>query len=510
MFRQYFRAVTAFRGCQMADTSQRASPFRHHGTGLLVVGIASLIIGALSRMLATRGELWLDELWSLLHVTPIANPFEIFTKVKHDNNHLLNSLWMWICVQTGEPSSFNVRLPSLVCGIALLIVLLKQTSSAAERATNTLWLVLVACSYPVTLYCSEARGYSLVLLCAVIGYRCLDSLLRNPEDDTAIKVFGVAGVVGCLSHAIYVLFLAPALAWLFWRAGMSPLKHNSRNLIRYGMLPPVVTASILTLTFYTGMEIGGGPLLPYLEVAATTISVAFGGVALSSVNVDVTGWSLFFAITVVTVCALELVAWIRSGDPRAILVTLILTTPWIAVAVLQPHFILPRYFIIQVVFAYLVAARFLVRLSRQGSLGVVVCATLVAAYVGSSGLHISDLVTRGRSHFVEIFATLGDKKDSTPITVGGDQDFQNSLRLAYAGKSANNLTYVPNYRTSVEPPTFVIRESLDAYEEFPRTFSTTQGVRYEKVKSYKAPLLNGSHVSIYQLTRNPRDAIAGQ
>lgn len=483
----------------MADTSRRASWFRHRGAGAVLFGIAALVVGSILRMLATRGELWIDELWSLLHVSTITNPVEIFTKVKHDNNHLLNSLWMWACVQLGAPSSLNVRLPSLVCGLLLLYAILRQTRSNDEKAANIVWLGLVAFSYPIMLYGTEARGYSLSLLCALLGYLSLVRLLRDPDDDRAIKIFGLVGVMGCLSHAIYVLFLAPAFLWVVWRVSSSPLKDNSRSVLRYGLAPPILTAGILTLTFYTGMEIGGAPLLPYLEVAATTISVAFGGGALSSVNADVTGWSLFLVVSIVTVSCIELIAWIRSGDPRAILIALILATPWVAVAVSQPHFILPRYFIIQLLFAYLLVARFLVRLMNQGKFGTIVCATLVAAYLAGNTLHTYQLISRGRSHFVEIFTALRKNSGNIPVSVGGDQDYQNALRMAYAGMTPHDINYVNDYLTSTESPHFIIRESIEPYEVFPDTFRTPQGTRYQKVKSYRAPLLNGSNVCIYEI-----------
>ena len=55
-----------------------------------------MVAGLMLRVFATGGELWLDEVWSLLKIADLTSPLEILTKVKHDNNHLLNSLWMWV------------------------------------------------------------------------------------------------------------------------------------------------------------------------------------------------------------------------------------------------------------------------------------------------------------------------------------------------------------------------------------------------------------------------------
>lgn len=465
-----------------------------------LVGFMAIVAGAVLRCAAVNGELWLDELWSLLKVSDLSNPIDILTKVKHDNNHILNSLWMWLWGAT-QPS-FVYRIPALLCSLLLLLALYpRKRTTHPETAVMIVWLTLVALSYPLTLYGSEARGYSLVVLCAALAYLSLTKLVAHPFDLRAIVTFALCGIVGCLSHAIYVLFLAPAVAWLIWRVAVSRLRDNSRALLWYGIVPPIGVALLLILTFYRGMEIGGAPLMPYLEVAASTISVSFGGEALSSVNAHVTGWSVFLALFVTVICLIELVAWLRSGDPLAYLVGLILVTPWIAVAVIQPHFILPRYFIIQVLFAYLVTARFLERLARQGTFGAMVATVLVLTFTAAQVRHTLNLVAVGRSHFVQIFEAIASGVPNSERTVGGDQDFQNGLRLAYARKVAPetaSITYVSNYRSASSPPHFVIREALDAYEELSNEWRSPQGALYREFRRYPAPPLNGSYVTVYE------------
>ncbi len=484
----------------MPDTSLTTASAPHRPTLIALVGLLAIITGISLRCAAVSGELWLDELWSLLKVSDLSNPVDIVTTVKHDNNHILNSLWMWLWGAT-QPS-FVYRIPALACSLILLVALYpRKRAKHLETTVMIVWSTLVAFSYPLTLYGTEARGYSLVVLCAALAYLSLRKLLMNPFDPRAIAMFALCGIVGCLSHAIYVLFLAPAVAWLIWRVAVSRLRDNSRALLWYGIVPPIGVALLLILTFYRGMEIGGAPLMPYLEVAASTISVSFGGEALSSVNVNVTGWSVFLAIFVTVTCLVEIVAWMRSGDPLAYLVGLVLVTPWLAVAVIQPHFILPRYFIIQVLFAYLLAARFLERLARQGTFGAMVATVLVLTFTAAQVRHTLNLVAVGRSHFVQIFEAIASGVPNSERTVGGDQDFQNGLRLAYARKVAPetaSITYVSNYRSASSPPHFVIREALDAYEEFSTDWRSPQGVLYRQLRRYPASQLSGSHVTVYE------------
>ena len=486
----------------MSDTTHTASSFRHGPSLSLFVGCIAVLAGLALRIAATDGELWLDEVWSLLKVSNLSNPIEIFTEVKHDNNHLLNSLWMWVWGPLQEP--FVYRIPSLLCSAGLLLLILWRGCEGESSRSTALWVSLIAFSYPLTLYGTEARGYALTLLCAALAFISLTRLETSPVDRRAILTFAFTGIVGCLSHAIYALFLAPSVLWLLWRATRTPMIGNSRAILWSGVVPPVMIACALTLTFYRNMEIGGAPLLPYLEVAASTTSVSFGGETLSSINPEVAGWNLFLGLTVTLVCIAELVAWIRSGSAIAWLVALILITPWIAVSVLQPHFILPRYFIIQILFAYLLAARFLDRLTRQGRLGAAIGLLLVGGFIIGNASRALTLAEVGRSHFVAIFESIAPQDEDGTVTVGGDQDFQNNLRLSYARTIAphtSRISYISNYRNAVTPPRFIVRETLETYEFFPSEFTSAQGMRYHEVQRYRAPQLNGSHVTVYELTK---------
>jgi hypothetical protein len=459
------------------------------------------LFGLLLRVAATGGELWLDEVWSLIKVSTLSNPVEIFTTVKHDNNHLLNSLWMWVSGPARSPRIY--RAPSLLFS-ALLLALLLRRSVKEEPRVSAIWLTFVSFSYPIILYGTEARGYALTVFCAVLAFLSMLRITTVPSDWRAIIAFAIAGIVGSLSHAIYALFLAPAVVWLIWQLRSSILKPHARAILWGGIAPPLLVACGLTVTFYRDMEIGGAPLLPYLEVAASTISVSFGGETLSSVDPAVTGWNLFLGFAVIIMCGSELIAWLRSGSPLALLVALIVVTPWIAVTILQPHFILARYFIIQVVFAYLLAARFLDRLIRQGRFGAVVASLLLGAFIVGNTSHTLTLARSGRSHFVAIFDALATQDAQGVVTVGGDQDFQNGIRLAYASMvvpSTSRLSYVANYRTTRPPPRYIIRETLESYEVMPREFTLVPGALYQEIQRYRAPQLNGSHVTVYELSR---------
>src|SRR5215813_11426405 len=75
-------------------------------------------IGAAVRLAATRGDLWLDEIWTLTLLEPLRSPLAIVTEVHHDNNHILNSLFMWFLRPLG--SDWAYRLPAWIAGVATI------------------------------------------------------------------------------------------------------------------------------------------------------------------------------------------------------------------------------------------------------------------------------------------------------------------------------------------------------------------------------------------------------
>src|SRR5512135_3181929 len=66
------------------------------GTGALWLGAAGamVLVGAVLRALAARGDLWLDEIWSIEWARKAGSFLGVFTNVHVDNNHYLNTLFL--------------------------------------------------------------------------------------------------------------------------------------------------------------------------------------------------------------------------------------------------------------------------------------------------------------------------------------------------------------------------------------------------------------------------------
>src|SRR5262245_23602353 len=84
----------------------------------LWIALAILAVAAVGlRLAAMRGDLMLDEIWTLLILAVLESGWEIFS-FNHDNNHILNSLAMY-CLGPAMPP-IVYRLPATVAGCAAL------------------------------------------------------------------------------------------------------------------------------------------------------------------------------------------------------------------------------------------------------------------------------------------------------------------------------------------------------------------------------------------------------
>jgi len=86
---------------------ERANPL-----GLVV--LAAVAAGFCLRIVAAKGDLWLDEIWTLRLLEPINSLGDVFFKVHHDNNHFFNSAWIWL-IGPGAPILL-MRLPAILLG----------------------------------------------------------------------------------------------------------------------------------------------------------------------------------------------------------------------------------------------------------------------------------------------------------------------------------------------------------------------------------------------------------
>src|SRR4051812_25830502 len=276
-----------------------------------------LIAGTLLRIRCASGDLWLDEIWSLeftRHVSSLAG----ILAWRHDNNHVLNSIYFFLC-GPGRTSTVY-RAMSLMGGAAFQVVFWRWPLWRCDRE-RLIGAVLAGSSYLLVLYSSEARGYSLMLVFEALAVWLARSWLHRPAEWKRL-FFATSVVLGLLAHATFGLFYGA----LF----LATVSRESVRLHRTALAASVVYGA----AFISSVVLGGGNAEPWYRALAQFGVYASGFPQLPLTAVLVVGFSL-----------LELVGS-RRDDPRLFrLCAWGLTLPVIAAGVLRPTFMHPRYFL---------------------------------------------------------------------------------------------------------------------------------------------------------------------
>jgi hypothetical protein len=169
-----------------------------------------LLAAAVLRAPGMFHDFWFDEAWSYLLVREfVSSPADILTRLHVDNNHPLNSLFLYVL---GDRTAWYVyRVPAFVFGVGA-VVLAGAIMARRGRAHASAAMILVGCSYPLVVYSSEARGYSPMVFFVLLA---LDSYERHLATRAwfPLATFWTAVILGFLSHLTFAHAYGAMLVW---------------------------------------------------------------------------------------------------------------------------------------------------------------------------------------------------------------------------------------------------------------------------------------------------------
>ena len=239
----------------------------------LVLGLMFLLSAALI-IAAARGDLWLDEIWSLYFARHAHSVLDVFVRFHHDNNHPLNTLFLYLA---GERKSlFVYRLLAVLSGIGsvLLVGSIARKDWGYPEALCS--VALAGTSYPLLLYFSEARGYAPAIFFALAAYALLRHTLQRFRL-RGLLLFWAACILGMVSHATFIMvsiaFAAGGLAHEFRVAG--PLRSKALRWTAL-QLPPLLFFAWWYMFFLKNMTTGGGPVYGTMAVIGQASALLLG------------------------------------------------------------------------------------------------------------------------------------------------------------------------------------------------------------------------------------------
>lgn len=410
---------------------------------------AALTLLALAvRLPGIDGGLWADEIYSALYA--FRTPFpESLAEFHGDNKHPFYSLLAHMSLSAFGESPWSLRLPALLFGVAtvpMLFVLGRRVTSKAEAGFAA---ALLAVSYHHVWFSQNARGYSILLFCALASTWLLLRFLQD-RDHRAGVLYSVCIAVGAYTHLTFVFtafaqFIVALLAlvgrprgaarpdWR-WTIGI----FAGGGALALAMYAPMLERVIaFFLTKESALKGVSSPSWAIGE-ALRMLRVGIGGLGVGG------GWLIVGGVALCIAAAIGL-AGLASYARRSPQVSLLLVLP--ALTTLIGGFagrgtMYPRFFFLLAGFVLLIGVR-----------GAFVSASWLAGVVGSRASSSTTTSSADRGPLLAM-ATLGvllvASAASLPRTWGlPKQDYEGAMRFVEAQRAPTDLVATADMTTEI-------------------------------------------------------------
>jgi hypothetical protein len=389
---------------------------------MLWMAVGSFAVGTALRVFAAHNDLWFDEVWTLQLLRERVHSFgDVFTNLKHSNNHHLCSLWMWLVGQNA--SALMYRLPSVLASIGT-IVLAGLIGLRQSRLEGCVAVILTSWSYLLIHFGTEARGYSLAIFFALLAWYALQQF-EERRSWIWIVVFWSAVMLGFLAHLEFAVCFAGLVVWSLWRFTRNRQKWRKAVLDLFALFTlPVALMLVFYFVAIRGMEVAGGPTYRLWPLAVKTASYTLGGPG-SGAAAGV------IALLAVAALCVALIYLMVEGDDRWIFYAVVIVAPLALIAIQRFEQLYIRYFMISVAASLLLLAAGYSALSRPGVAGIGLALTLLTIFVIGNAAHTITLLRFGRGQYLVALRFIEAHSVESQVVVTSDHDFRNAMLVNY-------------------------------------------------------------------------------
>jgi hypothetical protein len=458
-------------------------------SGWIAAGVL-VAIGSGLRLLAAQGDLWLDEIWSLELARIAATVGGVLTAVHHDNNHHLTTAWLLLLGPAAPPLA--LRALAVAAGAATLAVLALRVRRVGRRE-GLAGLALAALSPILVHYGSEARGYSLAVLLAVVAAGALDRWLDGRRTEWAV-LLGASATLGFLAHLTFLYAFVALVAWgaAGWLA--EPRPRRAPWALVAGLGTPALALGALWAVDLRHLAVGGGPAYRIWDVLRELLRATLG---LPRGPLELVG------LLAVAAAAREIFQLARERRPEWVFhVTVLAVAPALVLAWTRPDYLAPRYFVVAVPFFLLLLARSLARSWTRGGWRRGAAAAALLLFATGSAARIGWLLRDGRGRYREAVEYMVRSGPPGGAGVTSDNDFRNPVVLEYHARSvpgAQALGYVPTGTWAGSPPYWLLLHDFEEESRPPDELAGPGGERYRLDRQFRSAPLSGWNWSLYRL-----------
>ena len=332
-----------------------------------------IVVASAARAIRLDSGLWYDEIVTLVAFVRLT-PVELMTSYTTTNNHILFSLLAHFSVGSFGEHAWALRLPAAGLGVASLAALwwMAHELAPAREARFASWLV--ALSYHHVWFSQNARGYTGILLFSWLGTALYLRARRGPVGSARGLWLAYAAVLAAALYthlsAIFVFFAHGLVylgdeGWRAWSRRRSPANASAGSASKgfdgwplvgfaFGLLAAFQLYAILlpqlagTFAAQAGDASGSAAISEWKNPLWTLLEIV-GSLQLGPASVVA-------AVVALALATAGFLSIARRNPAHAALMAL--PTPiTLAVLLLVNFNIWPRYFLVSLGFASIIAIR---------------------------------------------------------------------------------------------------------------------------------------------------------
>jgi uncharacterized membrane protein len=449
------------------------------------VGLVLLVLTALVlRLPGMRTDFWFDEIltWEVVD-QQIHRSLDAFT-VKLDNNHPLNTLLMyWM----GDLKNWSIyRIPALIAGLGS-VLLAARIGWRRSAVHGLVCAAAFACSYPLVVYSTEARGYSLAVFFTLLAVEGVEGFLIDGRRWYCV-LYAIAVILGFLSHAGFLISYAATFCYsavLVWPMNRSAAKE----LLMCHAIPVAFVAPYLV--WYVNRVAVGGGSLPIGELILDTPALALGIGSGESTGLATGALAILATLSVLCFAGVKVPRLLALLIPGVLLVPALLSLT--AAARRTPLF--PRYFLAGIVLLVLALGLTVAELAvRRPKIGL----ALLAVFLGLNLTQDYWFSRIGRGQPLAALREIASSSGSVRITLGSTQHFRTvSILNFYARYLPDDLEihYMTEDEWATKPLDWYIIDTL--HRDFPRNIELA-GQKFRLHKVYPKYGVSGLDWAVYE------------
>lgn len=477
------------------QTIHSGKPFINTTVFCAILFAAAVLI----RFYFAVGDLWLDEVWSIVNITKISSFGEIFTAINSYNNHFLNSIFIYVLGPDAPMMLY--RLPAVI-GSVMSLVFVFLIARKDGQVNALIALTLAGFSYFFIMLSSESRGYGLLMGFAYGAlYYAIKIFGENDRQSKNIFILWGFIVLGFLSHLTFLHFLNGLIVWSVYKLSKEDTGMKEKAII----FIKVYGTPILFLVFFYFFAIRGivyedGPVRPFIPTIHKLFHYVFGFPLHTFFQ-----YPSILIVSVLTFFGIYLYKK-TSGPIWLFFVTVMFLSPMIVfMTVFKVSVFAPRHFFMNIIFVPLLFSRVLSWLFLKDQACKVFVLCIIGLFLCAQAAQCMRFSKYKRGTYTRALEYIVKVSGEKDVTLASDHDFRNMFLIRFYKprvEGAQRIHYVRYTPEKGVVPDFFLVHDFDS-RFFPEHMTVnigTENYTYElmKVFRYDAKGMSGYDWYVYK------------